>query len=219
MTALWPSGQDTRFATVGSPGLILAMSNCSFHGNRSYKISLMQSIKSAAKILNILNYFHLETYRIDQDARDGLSPIDTPRPSTLKSYIRPCFRQITEAKLNWFLSIVHADIIILNVKKVQKSNMYLSKQNKMKGILWISVTWWWRYHFLDWLYWMQIRFAGWYFTLSISQNISKSKYLKIQHIQTKITCFNLFIYLIIIWRPHNESLPLFTQCHFGEYLL
>ena len=50
-----------------------------------YKISLMQSIKSAAKIFNILNYFHLETYRIDQDARDGLSPIDTPRPSTLKS--------------------------------------------------------------------------------------------------------------------------------------
>ena len=48
-----------------------------------YKISLMQSIKSAAKIFNILNYFHLETYRIDQDARDGLS--DTPRPSTLKS--------------------------------------------------------------------------------------------------------------------------------------
>ena len=50
-----------------------------------YKISLMQSIKSAAKIFNILNYFHLETYRIGQDARDGPSPIDTPRPSTLKS--------------------------------------------------------------------------------------------------------------------------------------
>ena len=52
----------------------------------------MQSIKSAAKIFNILNYFHLETYKIDQDARDGLSPIDTPRPSTLKSMFQANYR-------------------------------------------------------------------------------------------------------------------------------
>ena len=68
-------GKKTRRATCKQISTIMSM----------YKISLMQSIKSAAKILNILNYFHLETYRIDQDARDGLSPIDTPRPSTLKS--------------------------------------------------------------------------------------------------------------------------------------
>ena len=108
------------------------------------------------------------------------------------------------------------------MSKKCRNQTCIYKVNRMKGILRIPVTWWWRYYFLDWLYWMQIRFAGWYFTLRLKfyikhkSKISKSKYLKLQHIQTKITCFDLFIYLIIIWKSHNESLLLFTQCHFGE---
>ena len=95
----------------------------------------MQSIKSAAKILNILNYFHLETRCSRRAVSNRYST-----PFYVEILKPPMFRANYRGEAELISKHSSCRYNYFECQKVQKSNMYLSKQNKMKGILRISVT-------------------------------------------------------------------------------